>query len=241
MQQLPARLDDLIDYVVAQRPDGDALDHLADAVLASGQLGELADHLVGHFVDQARRGGASWAEIGQSMGVTKQAVQKRFVPRVDDLGELLGMGRLGRFTDRARSVAVLAHEEARAAGSEHVGSVHVVLGLIGVPEGLAARAIEAQGVSLDDIRAAATATVGPSVGPVQEHIPFGPEAKKLMELTVREALRFGHNYVGTEHILLAVFRDKDSAGARVLAEQGVDRKRAEAWIIRQLDELRRRP
>jgi hypothetical protein len=240
MTQLPARLDDLIDHVVAQHPDGDALDHLSDAVLASAQLGELADHLVGHFVDQARRAGASWAAIGQSMGVTKQAVQKRFVSKEDIVDEMFGLGRLDRFTERARHAVVLAGKEALAAGREKVGSVDVVLGLIGVPEALAARAIEAQGVALDAIRAAARTTAATGTGPAKDDIPLGPDAKKLLELSVREALRLGHNYVGTEHMLLAVFRDKDSAGARLLTEHGVSRKRAEAWIIRQLDQLRRR-
>ena len=81
MTEPPARLDDLIEYVKSQHPDGDPLQHFSDAVLTSDRLGELADHLIGHFVDQARKAGASWTEIGQSMGVSKQAAQKRFVPK----------------------------------------------------------------------------------------------------------------------------------------------------------------
>src|SRR4051812_24813265 len=98
MDQLPARLDDLIDYVKSRRPDGNALEHLTAAVLASERLGELADHLIGHFVDQARRAGASWTEIGQSMGVSKQAAQKRFVPKHPEQAGALDSGVFGRFT-----------------------------------------------------------------------------------------------------------------------------------------------
>ena len=97
----PVRLDDLIDSIRALHPDGDALAQLSDAVLTAEQLGDIADHLVGHFVDQARRAGASWTDIGRSMGVTKQAAQKRFVPRSSPV--VPELGNWARFTDRARS------------------------------------------------------------------------------------------------------------------------------------------
>ena len=87
MSDLPVRLHDLIDHVVGLHPDGTALDHLADAVAAGTQLDELQDHLVGHFVDQARRSGASWTEIGASLGVSKQGAQQRFVPKASGLRE----------------------------------------------------------------------------------------------------------------------------------------------------------
>src|SRR5919198_1221261 len=101
MDRLPARLDDLIAYVKAQHADGSPLDHLSAAVGAADQLGDLADHLIGHFVDQARRAGASWTEIGQSMGVSKQAAQKRFVPREGAEPRSSAGSLFGRFTDRA--------------------------------------------------------------------------------------------------------------------------------------------
>src|SRR3954462_14587782 len=98
MSEIPVRLDDLIDFVRRRRPEGDALDHLSDAVLASERLGEVSDHLIGHFVDQARRAGASWTEIGRHMGVSKQAAQKRFVPKSSE--EPLQSGAWARFNDR---------------------------------------------------------------------------------------------------------------------------------------------
>src|SRR3954454_11851530 len=103
------RLDDLIAAIKQGRPD--VLDQLSDAVLAGDHLGDVADHLVGHFVDQARRSGASWTEIGRSMGVTKQAAQKRFVPKAADEQSALDPSQgFGRFTDRARKVVVVSQE-----------------------------------------------------------------------------------------------------------------------------------
>src|ERR1700758_1922827 len=115
MDSIPVRLDDLITYVRSQ--DGTALDHVSAAMRVSEHLGEVADHLIGHFVDQARRSGASWTEIGQAMGVTKQAAQKRFVPKAPDLTEafsriLWGSGdkKSGRLTDRVKRAQIAARQ-----------------------------------------------------------------------------------------------------------------------------------
>ncbi|MQA86168.1 MAG: ATP-dependent Clp protease ATP-binding subunit [Streptosporangiales bacterium] len=240
MTEPPARLDDLINYVKTQHPDGDALAHLSDAVLVSEHLGELADHLIGHFVDQARRAGASWTEIGQSMGVTKQAAQKRFVPKMSDEGEVLDAGVFNRFTDRARHVTVQSQEEARRAKHSYIGTEHIVLGLLHEPEGLAAKAIEALGVSLETVRETVTSAFGPACDPIPDHIPFTPRSKKVLELAIREALRFGHNYVGTEHILLGVLREEKGVGGKALIELGVTRDRAEEWITAALADIQRR-
>ncbi|MFI7543558.1 Clp protease N-terminal domain-containing protein [Actinoplanes sp. NPDC049599] len=222
------RLDDLIEAIKKNRPD--ALDQLTDAVLAADHLGEVADHLIGHFVDQARRSGASWTEIGRSMGVTKQAAQKRFVAKGEapDLDASQGFS---RFTDRARKVVVTAQEEARARGNAQIGVAHLVLGLVADPTGLGARTIVAQGVSLDAVRQTATATLPAGADSVPALIPFDAHAKKALELTFREALRMNHNYVGTEHILLALLELEDGTG--VLAGLGVDKAAAEASVARQ--------
>src|SRR5689334_11901720 len=118
------RLDDLIAGIENAHPD--PLDRVAGAVMVADHLGETADHLVGHFVDRARRAGASWTDIGRSMGVSKQAVQKRFVPKepVQDFT---------RFTSRARNVVVSAQNEARAAGNVEIRPEHLVLGLLSEP------------------------------------------------------------------------------------------------------------
>jgi hypothetical protein len=230
---LPARLDDLIDHVLGVQPDGGPLEHLSDAVLAGEQLGELADHLIGHFVDQARRAGASWSDIGRSMGVSKQAAQQRFVPKPADIANP-PPGTFERFTPRARNVVGRAEHHAREAGNEQVELVHVVLGLLDEPEALAARAIEAQGVPLDSVRHLAQASLPPAGGPLPEHLPFGPGAKRLLELSLREAFRLGHNYLGTEHVLLALLDEAAWPDGHPLLLLGVRRDAAEAWVAEQL-------
>src|SRR4051812_34842010 len=179
----PVRLDDLITAINRARRD-EPLHQLSDAVLLGDHLGEVADHLIGHFVDQARRSGASWTDIGRSMGVTKQAAQKRFVPK-EPLDAEQGFT---RFTARARHVVVAAQEEARNAGNPEITTGHLVLGLLAEPEGLGARAIVAGGVSLDAVRAAVTATLPPRADDLPALIPFDGAARKTLELTFREAL-----------------------------------------------------
>jgi hypothetical protein len=220
----PVRLDDLIAAI--EQVHSDALEQLSDAVLAADHLGEVADHLIGHFVDRARRSGASWSDIGRSMGVSKQAAQKRFVPKADnDLDPAQGFS---RFTARARNVVMAAQNEARAAGNATITPGHLVLGLLSEPEGVGAKAIDAQGVAADTLRRTAVATLPPAGGDVPELIPFDAQAQKALELTFRQALRLGHNYIGTEHILLALLEAEDGTG--VLASLGVDRDRAEADV-----------
>jgi hypothetical protein len=219
------RLDDLIEAI--KKTHSTALDQLTDAVLAADHLGEVADHLIGHFVDQARRSGASWTEIGRSMGVTKQAAQKRFVAKGEapDLDASQGFS---RFSSRARKVVVTAQEEARTHGNNHISVAHLLLGLVADPAGLGARAIVAQGVSLDAVRETAVATLPAAADSLPALIPFDVHAKKALELTFREALRMSHNRVGTEHILLALLELEDGTG--VLAGLGVDKATAEAAV-----------
>lgn len=218
----PVRLDDLID-VITQVHD-QPLDQLTDAVLAAEALGEVADHLIGHFVDQARRSGASWTEIGKCMGVTKQAAQKRFVPRTPaDTAALDPNAGFSRFTDRARAAIVEAQNTAHAAGNPEILPAHLILGLFADPTGLAMRLLVGQGI---DVAAVADRiTLPPSVGEVPALIPFDTRAKKALELTFRQALRLGHNYVGTEHLLLALHEEEDDGG--VLHGLGVDWDRFE--------------
>jgi Clp amino terminal domain, pathogenicity island component len=223
----PVRLDDLIEAI--RKVHSDVLDQLSDAVIAADHLGDVADHLIGHFVDQARRSGASWSDIGRSMGVTKQAAQQRFVPKdpgqPSDLDPSQGFS---RFTMRARNVVMAAQNEARAAGNDEIRPEHLVLGLLSEPDALAAESIVAQGVLLETVRQTVTAQLPSAAGQVPELIPYGPQAKKALELTFREALRMGHNYIGTEHILLALLELQDGTGA--LAGLGIDKATAEASI-----------
>jgi hypothetical protein len=220
----PVRLDDLIEAI--RKVHSDALDQLSDAVIAADHLGDVADHLIGHFVDQARRSGASWSDIGRSMGVTKQAAQQRFVPKdpgqPSDLDPSQGFS---RFTQRARNVVMAAQNEARAAGNDEIRPGHLVLGLLSEPGALAAESIIAQGVPLETVRQTVTAALPPPAGQVPALIPYGSQAKKALELTFREALRLGHNYIGTEHILLALLELQDGTGGLE-----IDKAAAEASI-----------
>jgi hypothetical protein len=224
-------LDELIGQVKSRHPDGTALDHLAEASSIAEHLDELADHLVGHFVDQARRAGASWTMIGQSMGVTKQAAQKRFVA---------GQTSLDRFTDRARIVVLKAQNVARDRGDREVTGLHVILGLLAEWNGLAGRAIEAGGVTGDAVASAVQAELPPGGEPVASHVPFSAGLKKVHELIVRESLRLGHNYVGTEHILLGLLEAEDEPGARLLSGLGVNKADVEAWTLRAIADIRRK-
>ncbi|KRE31769.1 hypothetical protein ASG82_02015 [Mycobacterium sp. Soil538] len=218
----PVRLDDLIDVIT--RVHDQPLDQLTDAVLAAEALGEVADHLIGHFVDQARRSGASWTEIGKCMGVTKQAAQKRFVPRTPtDAAALDPDAGFSRFTPRARAVIVEAQNRAHAAGNAEIRPAHLVLGLVADPTGLAARLIAGQGMDADTV--AGAVTLPPRVDDVPALIPFDARAKKALELTFRQALRLGHNYIGTEHLLLALYEEEDDDG--VLHRLGIDAGRFE--------------
>jgi hypothetical protein len=208
----------------------DALEQLTDAVLAAEHLGEVADHLIGHFVDQARRSGASWTEIGASMGVTKQAAQKRFVPRGDTIDPNEGFT---RFTPRARAVVVTAQDLARAAGNTHITPEHLILGLLTDADALATRLLLAQQIDPEAVRAQITLPDGG--GDRLELVPFDPAARKALELTFREALRLGHNYIGTEHLLLALLEAEDAAGP--LHRAGIDKERVETDLVTVLESL----
>ncbi|KUH99254.1 Clp protease N-terminal domain-containing protein [Mycobacterium sp. IS-3022] len=227
----PVRLDDLIDVI--KEVHSEPLDQLTDAVLAAEALGEIADHLIGHFVDQARRSGASWTEIGKCMGVTKQAAQKRFVPKMPTDADVLDPNAgFSRFTPRARNVVVEAQNLAHAAGNPEIGSDHLLLALFKDPNGLAAKLLAAQGVDVDAVTKVVslperTADELPTL------IPFNAAAKKALELTFRQALRLGHNYIGTEHILLALWEAEDDDGP--LHRVGVDKDRFESELVAALE------
>lgn len=221
-------LDTLIRTITSVHSD--ALDQLTDAMLTAEHLGEVADHLIGHFVDQARRSGASWTEIGRRMGVTKQAAQKRFVPRGDTMDPNEGFT---RFTPRAKAAVVAAQDAARDAHNQEITPEHLTLGVLADADALATRLLLAQGVQPDSVRAVITV---PAQDGEQLHlVPFSASARKVLELTFRETLRLGHNYVGTEHILLALLESEDGDGP--LHRAGVDKTRMETDLVTVLESL----
>jgi hypothetical protein len=235
---LSIRLDDLITAI--KKAHEEPLQQLTDAVIAAEHLGDIADHLIGHFVDQARRSGASWTDIGRSMGVSKQAAQKRFVPRgPNEPNDLDPNEGFSRFTPRARRCVMAAQEEARTAGNLEIRPEHLLLALLTEPDGIAARALQDCGLTFDAIRGAATATLPAASSSVPALIPFDADAKKALTLTFREGLRLGHNYIGTEHILLALLEQENGTGT--LTTLGVTKDRIESIVVAFIDSLRPGP
>ena len=136
-----------------------------------------------------------------------------------------------RFTDRARRVVVLAQEEARMLNHNYIGTEHLLLGLIHEGEGVAAKALESLGISLEAVRAQVEEIIGQGQQAPSGHIPFTPRAKKVLELSLRESRQLGHDYIGTEHILLGLLREGEGVAAQVLARLGADLNRVRQQVI----------
>ncbi len=209
----PVRLDHLVEAVTATHPE--PLDALVDAVRISERLGEVADHLVGHFVDEARRAGASWAQIGTALGVTRQAVQKRFVPKE-------GGNPFERFSEAARRVVVTAQETARTASNDTITPGHLLVALLA--EDAVREVLAAQGVDAAAAETRARAGFGPAVAQVPVLVPFDAPTRSALERVVRT----DDPEVGPVHLLLAVLDGEGSDG--LLIGLGTDRSRLVAAL-----------
>jgi ATP-dependent Clp protease ATP-binding subunit ClpC len=141
-----------------------------------------------------------------------------------------------RFTDRARNVVVLAQQEARLLKHNYIGTEHILLGLVRESDGLAAKALEALGIGLEAVREQVEEIIGRGQKSPSGHISFTPRGKKVLELSLREALQFGHNYIGTEHILLGIIREGEGVAAQVLVNLGGDLKTVRQQVIQLLKE-----
>jgi hypothetical protein len=139
-----------------------------------------------------------------------------------------------RFTDRARRVVVLAQEEARTLNHNYIGTEHLLLGLINEGEGVAALALEQLNISLDAVRSQVEEIIGLGEAALSGHIPFTPRAKKVLEMSLREAIQLGHNYIGTEHILLGLIREGEGVAAQVLNKLGADLNRVREQVLQLL-------
>jgi hypothetical protein len=218
-------LDVLIDFVHENAASAEVLDQLATAAATAASLGELGDSLLGHFVDQSRRQGHTWAEIGTSLGVSKQAVQKRFVERA-------AVPSLERFTDRARRVLVHAAASARHLGHNYRGTEHILLGLFDEPDGVAAHVLSELDVTRAGIEVDVRAvTPGLTTTIPAGDLPLTPRGVRVLELAVSSAVELGHNYIGTEHILLGIMRERDGLAARVLTARGLDQETVTTQVI----------
>jgi len=141
-----------------------------------------------------------------------------------------------RFSDRARRVVVLSQEEARLLNHNHIGTEHILLGLVHEDGGVAARALESLGIRPDAVRGEVEEIVGQGGSPPAEHIPFTPRAKKVLELSLREAIQFGHNYIGTEHILLGLLREGEGVACQVLVNLGANLPKVRARVLQLITE-----
>ena len=228
-------LAELIQTVQDRSADQDALTCVAAAAEVTDDITNKADLLLGHFVAAARQAGCSWAEIGTALGVTKQGAQQRFVDR-DETVPRDDEHLLLRYTARARAGVARAREEALEMGHNYVGTEHLLLGILADTEALSVKLLDALGVAPDDLRAAVVEASGPRSQdhPAGAGPPFTPRARRVLDLTRGESLRLGHNYVGTEHLLLALVAEEDGIAGRVLRAQGVDKDRGRAEVVRGL-------
>jgi ATP-dependent Clp protease ATP-binding subunit ClpA len=256
----PPTLQELIESVRQDAGSDQPLDQLVAAATAAAQLEETTDALLGYFVDRCRRDGRSWSEISNALGVTKQAVHKRFASALAaHIVAATPAPTFERFTDRARHVVAASQRVAASLGADAVGTEHLLLALFAEPEGIAGRTLAAMNVTEDSVRAALPTaqthgqanhravaqdegqhTAGhepaadrPGTGQTS-HAAKSPsyddDAKRALGDALAVALEFGHNYIGTEHLLLGLYRNADSRAAWILLEAGALEATARAHV-----------
>ena len=282
----PPTLQELIETVRRDADSDQPLDQLVAAAAAAAELEETTDALVGHFVDRCRRDGRSWTEISSALGVSKQAVHKRFASAIaTHIAAATPAPTFERFTNRARHVMAESSKAAVSLGDSFVGTEHLLLALFTEPQGLAGRALAEMDVTEEQVRAAIRAAgdrtsdaareaeaspagqpggsapgvvaaesaagqqaAEPSAGPgavgsagatgpagtAGTRPPFSPAAKRVLRDALAVALHFGHNYIGTEHLLLGLYRDPDCLAARILTQAGALEGSARAHIVAML-------
>jgi hypothetical protein len=204
-------LQELIDEVKADASGQEALIQLSQASMTVNDLELVGDALLGHFVDQCRRSGHSWSEISRALGVSKQAAHKRFTSEPPTFE---------RFTERAQRVLIESETEAHRLGHGFVGTEHILLALFDVPDGLAMRVLDEVGVSKHMVEEQVLALIKRASASEGGRLPFTPRAKSALSESVAVALELGHNYIGTEHLLLGLFADENSVAAKVLQQVG---------------------
>lgn len=224
----PPTLQDLIELAERDAATSAPLDQLGAAAATVAHFERVGDAVLSHFVDRARFHGHSWSEISAALGVTKQAAHKRysFTPPATPA--------LDRFTPRARRVLDHAETVARSLGHNYIGTEHLLLALFDEADGLAAKVLTELGAHraaferevLQRAKRGNTASSAP--------VPMTPRAVAILAAAVGEAVELGHNYVGTEHLVLAMFTDAEGMAAQVLATLGIDRDRVRTRVIEML-------
>jgi hypothetical protein len=227
MTDAPVSLDALIAAVRTAAPD-EPLAQLEEAARLRDEVGELTDALLGHFVDQARRGGASWSQIGEALGVSKQAAQQKHTTRQVPSD---------RFTLRAKQAIEEAHAAARRLDHGYVGTEHLLLGLLAVQGGLAQLALAERGITAESVEAHVLAVTGRGAGEVVPVLPHTPRAARVLVGALYVSLELGHNYIGTEHLLLALFREPEGIAATYLVAQGATEEVLRARLVAMILEI----
>ncbi len=222
-------LEELITRLDQDLPAAAPLEKIGEAQLRSHTLSALGDQLIDHYVSMARQEGASWTEIGDAIGVSKQAAQQKHSPQIFE-----------RFTNRARHAIVLAQESARSHKHDYIGTEHVLLGLLAELGGLAHEVLVAQAGSEEAVRTAVEEQMRPGGKKAPRgHIPFTRKSKEALEQTLRVAKDMSH-FVGTEHVLLGLLAVPDGTAATALSAIGIDQATTkplvEAGISRRLAE-----
>ncbi len=238
MAQLPVTLEDLIEAAAGAASSDEPLDQLAAAAVIGAEVSAVRDRLLGHFVDRARAAGSSWSQVGTALGVTKQAAQQRFVGKPGRVITLQQPRGLERFTERARRAVATAGEEALRLEHSWVGTEHLLLGLFCDSESVAAKVLAALGVEAEAVQDRVLEILGPCDARARSDLAFTPRAKKVLELALREALKLGHNYVGTEHLLLAVSAEDEGVASKALRAEGADHQTVHAEAVRALSQFR---
>lgn len=259
----PPTLQELIATVREDAGSDQPLDQLVAAAATAADLEDTTDALLGYFVDRCRRDGRSWSEISNALGVTKQAVHKRFAPALAaHIIAATPAPTFERFTDRARHVVAASRQAALSLGANAVGTEHVLLALFTEPKGVAGRTLAAMNVTEDGVRAALLAAPGhehaqdgeqhsapdeqagdqaaaePASQAADSVPPYADDAKRALRDALTVALEFGHNYIGTEHLLLGLYRNPDSTAAWILGEAGALESTARTHVTDLLRQLR---
>jgi hypothetical protein len=220
-------LQELIETIRRDAGSDDPLDQLAIASSTVTELNETSDAALGYFVDRARASGKSWVEISKVLGVTKQAVHKRFSsPWPKPTFE--------RFTQKARTVVKEAPTFARSLNHAYVGTEHLLLAQLAEPDSIAGKILLGAGVTEAKLRAAIPAGDPVEAPGPDDELPYTPRAAETLGLALTEALNLGHNYIGTEHILLALYGNEAGLSAKLLKQSGLDAETARAKVTEAL-------
>ncbi|MFI5693281.1 Clp protease N-terminal domain-containing protein [Kribbella sp. NPDC051586] len=234
-------LQQLINTIKSDTGSDDELEQLATAAATISELTTTGDAALGFFVDRARGAGKSWVEISAVLGVSKQAAHKRFAD------SWTARPAFERYTQRARSVVQAAEDIARARNHNFVGTEHLLLGMYKEPGAIAAKVLVSHGITEESVLRAVdakspAAEPAPSTEPKDldvEDPPWTRRAAHVLQGAAGEALTLGHNYVGTEHLLLAFYRDQAGIATKILLEQGLDESAAWADIRAALEALKK--